>query len=59
MKWFDDILKRIPDSALNVIGLLSGIITILNILYYFKHTSNFSKIDKDGVGRNLFFFAVD
>lgn len=32
MKWFDDILKRIPDSALNVIGLLSGIITILNIL---------------------------
>lgn len=32
MEWVDDILKRIPDSVLNVIGLLSGVITIVNIV---------------------------
>ena len=31
MEWFDNILKRIPDSVLNVIGLLSGVITIVNV----------------------------
>lgn len=32
MKWLDGMLKSIPDSVLNVIGLLSGIITIVNVV---------------------------
>lgn len=32
MKWVNDLLKSIPDSALNAIGLLSGIITISSLI---------------------------